>query len=317
LAVDFPIHDLMNEAACYQFLLDLLHPAGLRCPRCHADEGFYTHRDFREPILDYRCSRCSRVFNAWTSTVFQGTHWRPSQIVLILRGFAQGTSTARLARELRCSRRHLLDLRHRLQAQAQGGLARSPLEDTVVEADEMYQNAGEKGVPHADPEDPPRRRANKVPGHGTMDNDRPPVIGVVGRESDQVRLEVVEHSDQDTLDKFVVNMTKRGAMVNTDEWAGYDRLPELGRGRAAVCHAPGRREWARDDDGDGVREVHNNTLEGFWTGLRNFLRPFRGVNKWFLGKYVAIFEWSYNIKEVTPNFLRALLGIKLVTNLGP
>jgi hypothetical protein len=35
------------------------------------------------------------------------------------------------------------------------------------------------------------------------------------------------------------------------------------------------REWARDDNGDGVREVHCNTLEG----LRNFLRPFRGVNK--------------------------------------
>ena len=187
----------------------------------------------------------------------------------------------------------------------------------MVEAGEMYQNAGEKGVPHEDPEDPPRRRANKVRGHGTMDNDRPPVLGVVGRESGRVRLEVAEHSDQETLDKFVVYMTKSGTLVNTDEWAGYAHLPKLGRGRASVCHAPGRREWARDDDGDGVREVHNNTLEGFRTGLRNFLRPFRGVNKWFIGKYVEIFEWSYNIKEVTPDFLHALLGIKLVPNLGP
>ena len=315
--MDFPIQDLMNEDACYQFLLDLYHPAGLGCPRCHAVAGFYTHRYFRAPVLDYRCSRCGRVFNAWTGTVFQGTQCRPSQIVLILRGFAQGTPTAQLARELGCSRRHLLDLRHRLQTQAQAGLDRTVLEDATVEADEMYQNAGEKGVPHLDPEDPPRRRANKARGHGTMDNDRPPVIGVVGRESEQVRLDVVEHSDQETLNNFVVNMTRRGTMVYTDEWAGYDRLPESGRGWAAVCHAPGRREWARDDDGDGVREVHNNTLEGFWTGLRNFLRPFRGVNKWFLGQYVAMFEWAYNIKEATTDFLRALLGIKALTNLGP
>ena len=34
--MDFPIQDLMNEDACYQFLLDLYHPAGLCCPRCHA-----------------------------------------------------------------------------------------------------------------------------------------------------------------------------------------------------------------------------------------------------------------------------------------
>lgn len=190
--------------------------------------------------------------------------------------------TAQLDRELGCSRRHLLDLRHRsqVQAQIQAGLDRTALADDVVEADVMYQDAGEKGVPHPDPEDPPRQRANKVRGHGTMDNDRPPVLGVVGRETDQIRLDVVEHSYQDTLDKSVVDTTKPGAMVNTDEWAGYNRRPELDRGRAAVCHAPGRREWARDDDGEGVRKVHNNTLEGFWTGLRNFLRPFRGVNKW-------------------------------------
>ena len=314
--MDFPIQDLMDEGACCQFLLDLYHPAGLCCPRCHAADGFYTHRSFREPVLDYRCRQCGRVFNAWTGTVFQGTQWRPSQIVLILRGFAQGVPTAQLARELSCSRRHLLDLRHRLQAQAQAGLDRTALEDETVEADEMYQNAGEKGEPHLDPEDPPRQRANKVRGHGTMDNDRPPVVGVVGRETGQIRLEVVEHSDQDTLDKFVVDMTKPGAMVNTDEWAGYNRLPDLDRGRASVCHAPGRREWARDDDGDGVREVHNNTLEGSWTGLRNFLRPFRGVNKLFLSQYVAMFEWSYNIKEATTSFLRAMLGIKAVTDFG-
>jgi transposase len=52
-------------------------------------------------------------------------------------------------------------------------------------------------------------------------------------------------------------------------------LPEMGRSRAAVCHAA--REWARDGR-DRICEVHVTTLEGLWTGLRNFLRPFRRVN---------------------------------------
>jgi hypothetical protein len=30
-------------------------------------------------------------------------------------------------------------------------------------------------------------------------------------------------------------------------------------------------------------------MEGFWTGLRNFLRPFRGVSKWFLNSYVSFY----------------------------
>jgi hypothetical protein len=78
--------------------------------------------------------------------------------------------------------------------------------------------------------------------------------------------------------------------VSTDEWCGSNGLPEMGRCRAATCHAAG--EWARDDDGDGIREVHVNTREGLWTGLRNFLRPFRGVNKVDLYQYVAMFEWG-------------------------
>ncbi len=67
------------------------------------------------------------------------------------------------------------------------------------------------------------------------------------------------------------------------------------------------------DDGDGVREVHCNTMEGIWTGLRNFLRPFRGVNKVYLEQYVIMFEWSYNLKTVTDEFLRILLGAKGTT----
>jgi len=150
-----------------------------------------------------------------------------------------------------------------------------------------------------------------------MENDRPPVIGIVGRESGQLRLEVVDNSDQKTLEPLVVDATNPGTMVYTDEWSGYNHLPELGRGHATVCHSPGRREWARDDDGDGVREVHNNTTEGLWTGLRNFLRIFRGVNKSFLGIYVSIFEWSHNMKIATIDVLRLMLGIKVAPDLGP
>lgn len=171
----------------------------------------------------------------------------------------------------------------------------------------MYQNAGEKGRAHRDPDDPPRRRANKRRGHGTFDNDRPPIAGVVGRAGGQVRLRVVRHSDQRELEPFVVDKTVTAAAVNTDEWGAYDHLPETGRERKSVCHAPGRREWARDEDGDGIREVHCNTMEGIWTGLRNFLRPFRGVSKHFLCAYVAVFEWTHNRKRVTSDLIQAMV----------
>src|SRR3954467_11819435 len=218
-AMDYPIQEFMNGDACFRFLLDLFHPKGLHCPRCQAQDGFAIHRYVREPLLDYRCTACGRVFNAWTGTVFQGTHYRPSTLILIIRGFAQGVSTAQLARELGCSRRNLLKLRHNYQSMSKSSLDREPLKDKKVEADEMYQNAGENVVPHLDPDDPPRRRANKRRCHGTMENDRPPVVGVVGRQSGEGRFEVVDNADQETLEDLVVSATTTDATVYTDEWS--------------------------------------------------------------------------------------------------
>ncbi|HID44597.1 MAG TPA: DDE transposase [Chromatiaceae bacterium] len=161
---------------------------------------------------------------------------------------------------------------------------------------------GKKGVEHFDPADPPRRRANKRRGRGTFANDRPPILGTIGRETGQVRLRMVKDTKGKTLRDHVHQFTRQGAQVYTDEYDSYNHLQ---RAHATVCHSQG--EWARDDDGDGIREVHCNTTEGMWTGLRNFLRPFRGVSKHFLRGYVAIHEFAVNLKRVTVNFIWSLV----------
>jgi transposase len=127
------------------------------------------------------------------------------------------------------------------------------------------------------------------------------VVSSGGRESGHLRLTVTKRSDGETLEQVVRRATWPKTKVNTDEWGGYNGLPAMGRDRSTVCHAD--KEWARDDDGDGIREVHINTMEGLWTGMRNFLRLFRGVSKKYLYQYVAMFEWGYNVKRATSQFL--------------
>ena len=150
-------------------------PRVSHCPRCHTQEGLHIHNSYRDPVFNYRCTQCKCVFNAWTGTFFQGTHWRPSQMVLILRGFTQGVPTAQLARELSCSQKTSFRFKNRFQNQAKSNLDRKPSEDAHVEADEMFQNAGEKGVPHEDPDDPPRSGPQD---QGAWDDgERPPSRG--------------------------------------------------------------------------------------------------------------------------------------------
>ena len=191
----FSTVEFMDEQKCYDFLVGILHPKGLHCAKCQRPvEESGVHRWDRAPVLYFHCP-CGCVYNAFSETVWKGTHHRCSVIVRILQGFAQGVPTLHLAKELGLDRKHLLERRHKLQELAANACSRNPLPDEVVEADEMYQNAGEKGKRHPDPNDPPRCRANKVQGHGTWKNDRPPILGIVGRESGQALLEVKKTAD--------------------------------------------------------------------------------------------------------------------------
>ena len=167
-----------------------------------------------------------------------------------------------------------------------------------------FRTRGKKGDEHFDPADPPRRRANKRRGRGTDANDRPPIVGTVGRETGQVRLRVVRNTKGTTLRAHVHQFTGEGTHVYTDEYDSYNHLE---RPHATVMH--GTSEWARDDDGDGIREVHTNTCEGMWAGLRTFLRPFRGVHKRFLSGYVAIHEFRVNLKRISVRFIAALVSL--------
>ena len=98
-------------------------------------------------------------------------------------------------------------------------------------------------------------------------------------------------------------------LVLTDEYDIYHRLPEWGYDHKTVCHGAG--EYARDEDGDGFHEVHVNTIEGFWSLLRSWLRPHRGISQEHLPAYLGFFEFVYNARNRGKRLLEALFGLLL------
>lgn len=208
--IRFPIEQLLDEQACYDYLLELYHSDGLKCP-CGSPlpEDQKPHRYQERPaMVDYKCRFCNKVFNIFTETLWSKSSYRLSVIIMILRGFAQGIPTLHLSEELGLDYKTLLNRRHQIQGNAFDNRNPAPLQDQDVEADEMFQNSGEKGTLHPDPEDPPRPRANKRRGRGTMENDRPPIFGAIGRETGQIRLEVCENTQQATLQTEVEKKLK-------------------------------------------------------------------------------------------------------------
>jgi transposase-like protein len=113
---------------------------------------------------------------------------------------------------------------------------------------------------------------------------------------------VGDHADTRTCRTLIAeNIPAGNTQLYTDEWQSYQGSHPA---HATVRH--GVREWARDDDDDGRREVHCNTCEGAGAALRTYLRAFRGVHKQYLHLYVATYEAMVNAKRITPALIRRM-----------
>lgn len=65
------------------------------------------------------------------------------------------------------------------------------------------------------------------------------------------------------------------------------------------------------EDGDGFHEVHVNTMEGFWSLLRSWLRPHRGISQAKLPLYLGFFEFVHNARKRGKALLSVLLACLL------
>jgi transposase-like protein len=144
--MDFPVADLLADELSEQWLLKHFHPKGLKCPHCDArrSQARPFRRTRRSQVMVYRCRQCQGLYNVYSGTIFQARHLRPAQVVLLLRGVCKGEPTATLARELSLPRSTVHGLRQQLQQNARAMQPSTPLSDAEAEADEMFQNAGEK-----------------------------------------------------------------------------------------------------------------------------------------------------------------------------
>lgn len=122
----------------------------------------------------------------------------------------------------------------------------------------------------------------------------------------QVVLRMLPNVRQITIEPIITKVVSAGTRIFTDEYDIYARLPAWGYQHKTVCH--GRGEYARDEDGDGFHEVHVNTMEGFWSLLRSWLRPHRGISQEKLPIYLGFFQFTHNARKRGKALLGALLA---------
>lgn len=141
-------------------------------------------------------------------------------------------------------------------------------------------------------------------GRGTLENEKPPVFGMIQR-CGEVVIQMLANVRQVTIKPLIENTVLPDSLVYTDEYSIYNRLKEWGYKHKSVNHSA--RQYARDEDGDGFCEVHVNTIEGFWSLLRSWLRPHRGISQEKLPLYLGFFEFVHNVGKRGKALLHSLI----------
>jgi len=145
-----------------------------------------------------------------------------------------------------------------------------------------------------------RRKLAGAPGRGTLEKDKPPILGLIQRGG-QVVLHMLANVQQATIKPVIKATVTEGTLIHTDEYSIYARLPAWGYQHKTVCHG-------RGEDGDGFCKVHVNTIEGFWSLLRSWLRPHRSISQDKLPLYLGFFQFVHNARRRGKALLGALIA---------
>jgi transposase-like protein len=97
---------------------------------------------------------------------------------------------------------------------------------------------------------------------------------------------------------FVTACCARGTLVVTDEWAGYNGLPEAGFQHKTVCH---KREFVSADGG-----WHTQRIEGMWSALKRWLSAHGYTVTDRTAEYIGEYSCRFNLHR-SPSDIRQVL----------
>ena len=307
----FYIHELMDDEKCYEKIRALRWPRGRpdACPSCTSNKIVKRGCNNRHPACRrYQCLNCGRRFDDLTGTIFSGHHQPLRVWIACMHLMGLDVSNLQIAKELGLNESDCQQMTDLLR-QGIHKRRRIPHMEGKVEFDEAYVIAGHKGHPEMIIGRKARRnRLKGARGRGTLASEKPPIFGMIQRNGD-VRIEMLKNVQQATIRPIIEQTVKAGTLVYTDEYVIYSALVEWGYEHKTVCHSAG--EYARDEDGDGFHEVHVNTMEGFWSLLRSWLRPHRGISQEKLPIYLSFFEFVHNARRRGRALLGSLIEILL------
>jgi len=231
-----------DDATCLDHLMRLRYGESLDCPKCGKHGKF--HRLTKE--LAYSCQWCGHHVHPMQGTIFYRSH-TPLQkwfyAIYLFTTSRHGVPAKELQRQLGVSYETAWRMGHKIREL----MAKTDGDDPLsghVEADETYVGGKRPG-----------KRGRGAAGKTV-------VFGVHERGGD-ILTRVVPNVKRKTLEAVILEKVSEGSAISTDELRSYRALKGYGYAHGTVNHGAG--EYVN-------RDIHVNSLEGFWSRLKNSIR---------------------------------------------
>ena len=250
-------------------------PDGVVCPFEGCESTRVSEVKNRRP-QPWRCKDCLKFFSIKTGTMMHSSNVPLSKwaIAFYLHATSlKSVSSMKLRRDLGIGQKAAWYMGHRIRGM--WGTEEDKFAG-AVEVDETYIG-GKESNKHEDK----KLRA----GRGAV--GKAAVAGVRDRATGRVNTEVVERTDKETLQDFVIRHTTADTVVYTDEARAYEGLP---RPHETVRHSAN--EYVRE-------QAHTNGLESHWAMFdRAVVGTFHHVSAKHLGLYNAEFDGRHNVRPL-------------------
>lgn len=228
----------------------------LFCIRCRARKIYRIRRD------RYRCSQCGYEFSDFTGRWINKVKLPGKDWLWLIKLFELEISARKASQQLGISYPTVLKafhlLRETITAHASDG--------------ELFLN-GEVEV----------NQTFFESRYGNPPQDKVSVFGILERKG-QVKVETLKNMTPEAMLNLTVKTVRRGSIVYTDKFNGYDALMFCGYKHIRTDHG---KRFSR-------KEVYINGLEGFWSYAKERMTRFHGVSKEKFPFYLKEMEFRYN-----------------------
>jgi transposase-like protein len=270
---------------CIRYMVDHRWPSGVFCPTCGRKD--VTWLDTQKK-WQCKSAHAKRQFTAKVGTVFEDSplgleKWLPAAWMIC--NAKNGISSYEIHRALGVTQKTAWFMLQRIRlAMKNGSIFKLGGSDGgPVEVDETF--VGPK------PQKMHRERRLRMQ---TAENARAKtaVMGMLDRESRQVRARVIPNVKRETLQAAILSGIEKGSTVYTDGYPAYDNLAAQEYVHETVNHVE---EYVRG-------QVHTQGIENFWSLLKRTLSgTYVAVEPFHLDRYVDEQVFRYNNRATKDN----------------